>query len=123
MKRLILLLLFIGHIPVKADPQLTSWFTAHSGKYARIYQSTANETTGITTVEPSDRNTLADVAVPSSKSAEFENSFSLFVFDETTRASVCSMFDDGRFGSDSGFSLALASVSATLSLDPTVGLC
>lgn len=48
MKRLILLLLFIGHIPVKADPQLTSWFTANSGKYARIYQSTANETTGIT---------------------------------------------------------------------------
>ncbi len=31
-----------------ADPQLTSWFTVNSGKYARIYQSTANETTGPT---------------------------------------------------------------------------
>ncbi len=29
-----------------ADPQLTSWFTANSGKYARIYQLTANETAG-----------------------------------------------------------------------------
>lgn len=31
-----------------ADPQLTSWFTANSGKYARIYQTTANETAGTT---------------------------------------------------------------------------
>jgi FtsP/CotA-like multicopper oxidase with cupredoxin domain/arylsulfatase A-like enzyme len=31
-----------------ADPQLTSWFTTNSGKYARIYQSTANETAGTT---------------------------------------------------------------------------
>ncbi len=31
-----------------ADPQLTSWFTANSGKYARVYQSTANETAGTT---------------------------------------------------------------------------
>ena len=31
-----------------ADPQLTSWFTANSGKYARIYTSSANETTGPT---------------------------------------------------------------------------
>ena len=29
-----------------ADPQLTSWYTAQSGQYARIYQSTANETAG-----------------------------------------------------------------------------
>ena len=27
-----------------ADPQLTSWFTGNSGQYARIYQSTADET-------------------------------------------------------------------------------
>jgi hypothetical protein len=32
---------------VRADPQLTSWFTANSGKYARIYTSTANRTAGI----------------------------------------------------------------------------
>lgn len=31
-----------------ADPQLTSWFTAHSGRYARIYQTAANEATGPT---------------------------------------------------------------------------
>ena len=29
-----------------ADPQLTSWFTANSGRYARLYTSAANETTG-----------------------------------------------------------------------------
>ena len=40
--------LFIGLAVAKADPQLTSWFTAHSGKYARIYQSAANETAGTT---------------------------------------------------------------------------
>ena len=34
--------------PVQADPQLSSWFTGDSGKYARIYQTTANETAGIT---------------------------------------------------------------------------
>ena len=32
-----------------ADPQLTSWFTAGSTKYARIYTSTANRTAGIST--------------------------------------------------------------------------
>jgi hypothetical protein len=31
-----------------ADPQLTSWFTANSGKYARIYTTTANQTSGTT---------------------------------------------------------------------------
>ena len=35
-------------VNAQADPQLTSWFTANSGKYARIYQSTANETAGTT---------------------------------------------------------------------------
>ncbi len=29
-----------------ADPQLTSWYTADSGQYARLYQSTAAETAG-----------------------------------------------------------------------------
>ena len=29
------------------DPLLSSWFTANSGKYARIYSSTANRTAGI----------------------------------------------------------------------------
>ena len=48
MKRLILFSLTIGLAVAKADPQLTSWFTANSGKYARIYQSTANETAGTT---------------------------------------------------------------------------
>ncbi|MBX7208599.1 MAG: YHYH protein [Verrucomicrobiaceae bacterium] len=31
-----------------ADPQITSWFTANSGKYARLYQTTAAETAGTT---------------------------------------------------------------------------
>ena len=34
---------------VHADPQLTSWFTSGSTKYARIYTSTANRTAGIST--------------------------------------------------------------------------
>ena len=46
MKRI--LLAFLASLSVAyADPQLTSWFTANSGKYARIYQSTANETTAL----------------------------------------------------------------------------
>lgn len=40
------LLLLLSTSMLHADPQLTSWFTANSGKYARIYQSTANETAG-----------------------------------------------------------------------------
>jgi hypothetical protein len=32
-----------------ADPRVDSWFTGNSGKYARIYTSTANRTTGIST--------------------------------------------------------------------------
>ncbi len=31
---------------LRADPQLTSWFTTDSGKYARIYATTANQTAG-----------------------------------------------------------------------------
>ena len=30
-----------------ADPMLSSWFTANTGKYARVYTSTANRTSGI----------------------------------------------------------------------------
>ncbi|MEO8616544.1 MAG: multicopper oxidase domain-containing protein [Luteolibacter sp.] len=43
----------------QADPQLTSWFTANSGIYARIYQSTANETAGTGT---QSTPTYADVS-------------------------------------------------------------
>lgn len=49
MKRLPLLALLLCSVQMShADPQITSWFTANSGKYARIYQSTANETAGAT---------------------------------------------------------------------------
>jgi hypothetical protein len=48
MIRRILLVLLASLITAHADPQLASWFTANSGKYARIYQSTANETAGTT---------------------------------------------------------------------------
>ncbi|MCB1278628.1 YHYH protein [Prosthecobacter sp.] len=44
--RLIFLLLFAAQADVLADPQLSSWFTADSGQYARIYQTTAAETAG-----------------------------------------------------------------------------
>src|ERR1017187_6029201 len=30
-----------------ADPELTSWFTVNSGKYAQVYASTANRSSGI----------------------------------------------------------------------------
>ncbi len=46
MKRFILLFLLAGITAAQADPQLTSWFTGNSGKYARIYASTADETAG-----------------------------------------------------------------------------
>ncbi len=54
MKLLIQLLLFIGLAAAKADPQLTSWFTTNSGKYARIYTSAANETAGATASKASE---------------------------------------------------------------------
>lgn len=44
-------LLFLGllSIPtVQADPQLTSWVTGYSTKYARIYTSDANKLAGVT---------------------------------------------------------------------------
>jgi hypothetical protein len=31
---------------LRADPQLTSWYTFESGKYARIYETTADQTSG-----------------------------------------------------------------------------
>ena len=46
MKRLALLSLLAGLTTAAADPQLTSRFTANSGQYARISQSTANATAG-----------------------------------------------------------------------------
>ncbi len=38
--------LFATAFALRADPQLTSWFTANSSQYARIYTSTANRTAG-----------------------------------------------------------------------------
>jgi len=39
--------LLAGAAVAHADPLLSSWFTANSGKYARIYTSAANRTNGI----------------------------------------------------------------------------
>ena len=46
MKRLALLSLFASLSFTHADPQLTSWFTANSCQYARVYTNAANETAG-----------------------------------------------------------------------------
>ena len=43
-KTLLALFAFAAAIPAHADPQLTSWYIADSGQYARIYQTTAAET-------------------------------------------------------------------------------
>lgn len=40
------LVLLAAASPALADPQLSSWHTADSGQYARLYQSTADETAG-----------------------------------------------------------------------------
>lgn len=48
MKTRLTLLLLLSATGLHADPQLTSWFTANSGKYARIYQTTADQTAGTT---------------------------------------------------------------------------
>ena len=45
-RHLLLLTLAAGFTAAHADPQLTSWLQTDSTKYARIYQSTANETAG-----------------------------------------------------------------------------
>ena len=50
MKRTALLSLFASLACSHADPQLTSWFTANSGQYARVYTSAANETAGTKSV-------------------------------------------------------------------------
>jgi hypothetical protein len=43
-----LLLLFGATLATaSADPQLTSWFTTNSGKYARLFTSSANESAGV----------------------------------------------------------------------------
>ncbi len=47
MKTFIIGAFLIGAGTALADPILTSWFTANSGKYARIYTTTANRTAGI----------------------------------------------------------------------------
>lgn len=41
-----LILFLLAETKAFADPQLTSWFTEDSGRYARIYESTAAETAG-----------------------------------------------------------------------------
>ena len=44
MKNFVLVSLLATLATAHADPQLTSWFTANSGKYARIYNAVANPT-------------------------------------------------------------------------------
>ena len=44
-----ILLLLTAAQTLRADPQLTSWFTANSGKYARIYADTTSRTNGVST--------------------------------------------------------------------------
>lgn len=46
MKKTIIPLVLILTHTVHADPRLSSWFTGDSGKYARIYETTAAETAG-----------------------------------------------------------------------------
>lgn len=42
----LLLVSLLALSSAKADPQLSSWYTARSGRYARIYQTTAAESAG-----------------------------------------------------------------------------
>lgn len=46
MNPLALFVLAVSTLPLVANPQLTSWHTADSGQYARIYPTTAAETAG-----------------------------------------------------------------------------
>ena len=41
------ILLLASAAAAHADPMLASWFTANSGKYARIYTTTANRSNGV----------------------------------------------------------------------------
>ncbi len=43
----LLIILLLGAHAASADPLITSWYTANSGKYARVYTSAANRTAGI----------------------------------------------------------------------------
>ena len=45
-KLFLFVLLLLGALTASADPQITSWFTNYSGKYARIYTSDANKLAG-----------------------------------------------------------------------------
>jgi len=47
--RLALLAILLAHSSLRADPLLSSWLTAGSTKYARIYTSTENRALGIST--------------------------------------------------------------------------
>jgi hypothetical protein len=44
MKSLAIFLTILAHGSAVADPRISSWFTDDSGRYARVYQSTATET-------------------------------------------------------------------------------
>ena len=46
MKKIAVALLLLGSVRVDADPQLTSWFTATSDQYARLFTTAATETSG-----------------------------------------------------------------------------
>ena len=41
-----LFLILFSTLALKAGPRISSWFTADSGSYARIFETTADETTG-----------------------------------------------------------------------------
>jgi len=45
------LVLSLCAAPLRADPQLASWFTTYSGKYARIYASDTAKTNGVSLTE------------------------------------------------------------------------
>ena len=42
----VLFLILLSTLALKADPRINSWFTADSGAYARIFETTADETAG-----------------------------------------------------------------------------
>src|SRR5580692_11773470 len=44
----LVLLNFFAIDPLRADPQLTSWFTTDSGRYARIYETDSAKTSQTT---------------------------------------------------------------------------
>ena len=67
-----------------ADPQLTSWFTANSGLYARLYQTDLARTNGTTLTTWSNPSATLNQSVPTYRGVQEVSYSSNWIYLRTT---------------------------------------